>query len=334
MFQPKYNSQQYNNNEQLEPLSAIPSINTVNAELIDNSNNTVNNNNTSINDNQDQELPDTIDQHWHGVVGNGSHWDVHLGDAKTVISSLPDDTFHCVITSPPYYWLRDYGVEGQIGKEWKINDYVQAIADVMDQVKRVLTDDGVVFFNIGDTYYSGKGQSQGTDKKSRKRRFGLRAVDASGLGLPQKSLIGIPWRVALELIDRDWVLRSSIIWDRLHTLPESVKDRPNHTYEYIFMLVKSRKYYFNQQALNGQREDIWTIKARPKPTPGISTAPFPDELVQKCIDVGCPKEGRILDPFAGSGTTLRVALQSGRDATGIEINPDFCEYMTQSFVWL
>ena len=271
--------------------------------------------------------------HWTGQGGQGKYWNVYLGDAKTVLSSQADETFHCVITSPPYYWLRDYGVEGQIGKEWKIEDYVHALADVMDQVKRVLTSDGVLFLNIGDTYYSGKGESQGVDKKSRKRRFGLRAVDASGLGLPPKSLIGIPWRVALEMIDRGWVLRSPIIWDRLHALPESVKDRPGRTYEYIFMFVKSRKYYFNQQALNGQREDIWTIKARPKPTPGISTAPFPDELVQKCIDVGCPEDGLILDPFAGSGTTLRVALQSNRSATGIDINPDFCKFMVKDLLW-
>jgi len=272
--------------------------------------------------------------HWSGITGQGRQWNVYLGDAKTVLKSLQNDTFQCVITSPPYYWLRDYGVEGQIGKEWKIIEYVQAIADVMDQVKRVLASDGVLFLNMGDTYYSGKGESQGIDKKSSKRRFGLRAVDASGLGVPQKSLIGIPWRVALEMIDRGWVLRSSIIWDRLHALPEYVRDRPGRTYEYIFMFVKSKKYYFNQQALDGQKEDVWTIKARPKPTPGISTAPFPDELVQKCLDVGCPRESNILDPFAGSGTTLRVALQTGRDATGIDLHPDFCSYMIRELTWL
>lgn len=273
-------------------------------------------------------------RHWTGQAGEGKQWNVYLGDANAVLGTFPDNSYQCVVTSPPYYWLRDYGVDGQIGKEWKIKEYVQAIADVMDQVKRVLVSDGVLFLNIGDTYYSGKGESQGIDKKSRKRRFGLRAVDASGLGLPMKSLIGIPWRVAIEMIDRGWVLRSSIIWDRLHSLPESVKDRPGRTYEYIFMFVKSRKYYFNQQALNGQKDDVWTIKARPKPTPGISTAPFPDELVQKCLDVGCPLDGNVLDPFAGSGTTLRVAIQSKRDATGIDLNPDFCSYMVKELTWL
>jgi len=282
---------------------------------------------------QEQVRSDSRAIHWTGQTGQGKEWNVHLGDAREVLSAFPDDMFKCVITSPPYYWLRDYGVEGQIGKEWKVSEYVRVIADVMDQVRRVLAPEGVLFLNIGDTYYSGKGESQGVDKKSRKRRFGLRAVDASGLGIPQKSLIGIPWRVAIEMIDRGWVLRSSIIWDRVHALPESAKDRPGRTYEYIFMFVKNRKYYFNQEALNGQKDDVWTVSARPKPTPGISTAPFPDELVQKCINVGCPSHGNVLDPFAGSGTTLRVALESGRDATGIDLNPDFCNYMVKELMW-
>jgi len=283
----------------------------------------------------EQEIqPQILIPHETGQTAEGRHWAIYNGDAKTVLKTLPKDIFQSVITSPPYYWLRDYGVKGQIGMEWKIDGYVQVLADVMDQVKRVLAPDGVCFLNMGDTYYSGKGESQGIDKKSRKRRFGLRAVDASGLGLPQKSLIGIPWRVALELANRGWVLRSSIIWDRLSTLPESVQDRPGRTYEYIFMLVKSRKYYFNRKALNGQKDDVWTIKARPRSTPGISTAPFPDELVQKCLDIGCPEGGNVLDPFAGSGTTLRVSLQSQRNATGIDIQPIFYEYMLRELLFL
>jgi len=283
---------------------------------------------------QAQSISDESTSHWSGQTTQGNQWDVYLGDAKVVLNNLPANKFHCVVTSPPYYWLRDYGVEGQIGLEWTISEYVQAIAGVMDQVKRVLASSGVLFLNIGDTYYSGKGQSQGTDRKSSKRRFGLRAVDASGLGVPMKSMIGIPWRVGLEMIDRGWILRSTIIWDRLHALPESVRDRPGRTYEYIFMFVKSRKYYFNQHALGGQKEDVWTISARPRLTPGISTAPFPDELAQKCIDVGCPQGGSVLDPFAGSGTTLRIALENGRTATGIDIHPTFCSYMVNQLLWL
>lgn len=333
MFQPQPNNEQLSDEHNLN-LGSSPLITKIDSGFISNTNSLFISNESLFQSESVQLVTNERVTYWSGKTEVGKHWRVCLGDARSVLSSFQDSSFQCVITSPPYYWLRDYGVEGQIGKEWKISEYVQAIADVMDKVKCVLASDGVLFLNIGDTYYSGKGQSQGVDKKSRKRRFGLRAVDARGLGIPQKSLIGIPWRVALEMIDRGWTLRSSIIWNRLHTLPESVRDRPTHAYEYIFMFVKSRKYFFNQKALNGQKEDIWTIKARPKPTPGISTAPFPDELVQKCIDIGCPQDGNILDPFAGSGTTLRVALRSKRNATGIDINPDFCAYMVKELTWI
>jgi DNA modification methylase len=272
---------------------------------------------------------------WEGLTSTGAPWKVYQGNAHSVLAKFPDESFDCVITSPPYYWLRDYGVETQIGQEETISEYVEAITAVMEQVRRVLTKKGVLFLNIGDTYYSGKGESQGTDQKSRKRRFGLRAVDKSGglgIGLQPKTLIGIPWRVAIEMSSQKWTLRSSIIWHRKGRLNETVKDRPRRSYEYVFMFVKSRQYYFNREALIDQHieEDMWSVLARPKSTNGIDTAPFPDELVQRCLDIGCPPGGSVLDPFAGSGTTLRVALQSKRPATGIDLNPSFCEYMVNT----
>ena len=271
---------------------------------------------------------------WNGVTESGLLWSIFQGNALSVLLDLPSNNFNCVITSPPYYWLRDYGVEEQIGQEKTVESYVYAIASVMDEVKRVLKDDGVLFLNLGDTYYSGKGKSHGKDLKSSKRRFGLREVDKSGglgIGLKPKTLIGIPWRVAIDMTLRGWVLRSSIIWHREHCLPESVKDRPRRSYEYVFMFTKNRRYYFNRSTLETENvEDLWTISARPKPTNGIDTAPFPDELVQRCLNIGCPNDGIVLDPFAGGGTTLRVALESGRSATGIDLNPDFCNYMVNS----
>jgi DNA modification methylase len=274
-------------------------------------------------------------QKWSGKTrGTGAAWNVHVGDALSVLKTLPALHFDCVITSPPYYWLRDYGVEGQIGHEETVTEYVNTLTDVMDEVRRVLTDRGLVFLNIGDTYYSGKGKSHGIDPKSTKRRFGLRAVDKSGgvgIGIRPKSMIGIPWRVAMEMAKRKWVLRSAIIWHRKHALTEAVKDRPRRSYENIFMFAKDRRYYFNREALRDivVEEDVWTIAARPKATNGIDTAPFPDELVERCLEMGCPAGGRVLDPFAGSGTTVRVAVASGRPATGIDLNPTFCEYMTR-----
>jgi hypothetical protein len=165
----------------------------------------------------------------------------------------------------------------------------------MDEVYRVLRKDGLLFLNIGDTYYSGKGKSHGIDPKSAKRRFELRAVDKSGglgIGLRPKSIIGIPWRVALEMCQRQWALRGAVIWRRKHALKESVKDRPRRSYENIFMFSKNRNYFFNRAALRDVvvEEDVWSISARPKSTNGIDTAPYPNELVERCLALGCPEK--------------------------------------------
>lgn len=279
------------------------------------------------NEEQIVEIPKTC---WSGRVQSGKEWTVHNGDVIDVLSKLDNESFNCCVTSPPYFWLRDYGNDKQIGKEETVEDYVKAIGNVMNEVQRTLKSDGLLFLNLGDTYYSGKGQSQGKDAKSKKRRFGLRAVDKSGglgIGLQRKSAIGIPWRVALELMQNEWVLRSTIIWHRENCLPEFVRDRPRRSYEYVFMFAKSRKYYFDREPLVTQNvdEDVWTITANGKAD--INTAPYPDELVERLLSIGCKKGGGVLDPFAGSGTTLRVAIDKGFSATGIEINPEFCKYM-------
>lgn len=281
-------------------------------------------------------LPSRIHQElqWSGETASGITWKVHQGDALQVLKTISKDQFHCVVTSPPYFWLRDYGVAGQIGHEENVTDYVEAVVRIMEEVHRVIRKDGVLFLNLGDTYYSGKGKSHGIDPKSSKRRFGLRAVDKSGglgIGIKPKSIIGIPWRIALEMARRGWVLRSAIIWHRESALVESVKDRPRRSYENIFMFCKNRSYFFNRNALHNVNveEDVWTIPARPKATNGIDTAPFPDELVARCLDLGCPKNGVVLDPFAGSGTTLRVAVESGRSAVGIDLSVNFCKYMVE-----
>jgi DNA modification methylase len=264
---------------------------------------------------------------WGGHTREGLAWEIHKGDALTVLKRFASSSFNCVVTSPPYYWQRDYQVQGQIGQEKTIDGFVKDIADTMDEVRRVLAADGLLFLNLGDTYYSAKGQPKGVDKKSSARRFGLRAVDASGLGVPRKTVIGIPWRVALEMIERGWVLRSPIVWTRTGAIPEpTAKDRPWRTYEMIFMFSKSPRYYFSRSALN-KEEDIWTISARRRSNGGLHAAAYPEELVERCIQIGCPEGGRVLDPFAGTGTTLRVALRSGRSAVGIDLSEPFCDYM-------
>lgn len=272
-------------------------------------------------------------EQWRGKLKNGTEWNIFCGDAKTVLKYLPSDKFDCVITSPPYFWLRDYDIKNQIGLEKGVLGYVDAINEVMEEIFRVLKDTGLLFLNLGDTYYSGKGRSHGIDKKSAKRRFGLRAVDKSGgldINAKPKTILGVPWRVALKMCENGWILRSPIIWHREHCLPESVKDRPRRSYEYIFMFAKSRKYFFERDPLvEEQAEDMWTIKARPKSKNGLNTAPFPEKLVERCLEIGCPPDGTVLDPFAGSGTTLRVAVKSKRNAIGIDLNNKFCDHMVK-----
>ena len=259
-------------------------------------------------------------------------WTLYCGQAVDALRLIDEASVDCVVTSPPYFWLRDYHVEGQIGLEDSVSAYVSAIVAVMEGVFRVLKPTGTMFLNLGDTYYSGKGKSQGVDKKSSKRRFGLRAVDKAGglgIGLKRKSVIGVPWRVATEMCQKDWVLRSPIIWHRTQSLPENVRDRPDRGYEYIFLFVKDRHYFFDKSKLPNASgaEDVWSIPARPKQNGARQTAPFPDELVEQCLAVGCPPGGVVLDPFCGSGTTMRVALQDGHPAFGIELNEAFCEHI-------
>ncbi|RIK79531.1 MAG: site-specific DNA-methyltransferase [Planctomycetota bacterium] len=266
---------------------------------------------------------------WSGIAKNGCSWEILRSDAKTALASMENERFRCVVTSPPYYSQRDYEVDGQIGLEKTIAEYVSRIVDTFDEVKRVLARDGCLFLNLGDTYYSGKGQPRGKDRKNGARRFGLRPVDASGLGVARKTTIGIPWRVALAMIERGWTLRCPIVWLRNGTPPEpTARDRPWKTYEMVFLFVKEPRYFFQRSGLNGE-EDVWRISNRPKHSRGVHSAAFPDELVQRCLKVGCPPNGEVLDPFAGSGTVMRVALASGRPAVAIDLSEKYCKHMAQ-----
>jgi DNA modification methylase len=256
-----------------------------------------------------------------------AEWRVFCGDATTVLNKLPHNRYAAVVTSPPYFWLRDYGVAGQLGREPKVDLYVCGIANVMDQVKRVLHPRGLLFLNLGDTYYSGKGRPQGRDRKHPGRRQRkLRAVDASGLGMPKKTLLGMPWRVALAMIDRGWILRSAVVWRRTHATPEPTgKDRPWRTHEQVFIFAKHRVYDFDRGPLRRVgEEDVWCIPSHSlagRQHPAV----FPAELVERCLDVAAVKPGRVvLDPFAGSGTVLKVATARGVAADGIDLSRRFC----------
>lgn len=264
-------------------------------------------------------------EHWHGQRGgNGPVWNMYCGDACQVMDKLQADRYACVVTSPPYFWQRDYKVRGQIGLETTIEGYVSAVCDAMDCVRRVLHPKGVLFLNLGDTYYSGKGKPQGKDRKHNGRRLdSLRLVDASGLGKPKKTLLGMPWRIGLEMIDRGWILRSAIIWRRENAVPEpTVVDRPWRTYEHVFLFSKCRVYNFDRTAL-ARAEDVWTVESQSRPG-REHPAVFPPELVHRCLLIGNPDQGPVLDPFAGSATVVRTALEMGSDADGIDLNIAYC----------
>ena len=259
---------------------------------------------------------------------NNSWWRLYQGDCREILPHIEQESVHCVVTSPPYFWQRDYEVDGQIGLESSIDGYVNNIRAAFRGIRHVLRKDGTVFLNLGDTYYSAKGQPHGPDAKNRARRFGLRAVDASGLGLPRKSMIGIPWRVALALAQDGWTLRSSIVWVRQSSIPEpTAQDRPWRKYEFIFLFSREPRYYFNRAALAGE-EDVWFIEPeRNSQSRGTHFAPYPRALAERCIAAGCPTDGTVLDPFVGGGTTMSVALEMGRSTIGIELNPTFCEHI-------
>jgi DNA modification methylase len=248
------------------------------------------------------------------------------GDAVSSLRKLPSDRFNVAVTSPPYYWIRDYGYDGQIGHEESVERYVGALMNVFDEVKRTLHPEGVFFLNIGDTYYSGNGQPHGSDPKCSSRNFlrrkgKVRPVDVSGWDIPKKSLIGIPWKVAFAMQQRGWTLRSSIIWNRCNAFVEpTARDRPYRQYEFVFMFSKSRFYSFDRSKL--VEEDVWNIPIE-RSRRANHNAAFPCELVKRCIEVG----GHVLDPFVGSGTTVLTALKYHRNVVGIDMGADYIDYI-------
>lgn len=248
-----------------------------------------------------------------------------LGDALAVLSNMPDNSVQTVVTSPPYWSLRDYGIDGQIGLNETVYAYIDALADLFDHVFRVLRDDGTLWLNIGDSYTSGNRGWRAPDKKNRARAMSLRPPTPEGL--KEKDLIGVPWRIAFALQERGWFLRSEIIWNKPNAQPESVRDRPTLAHEQIFLLSKSKKYYYDVDAVKGPNDrrlrTVWDIRTKPNRAASGHFATFPSELVEQCLRITSQPGNLVLDPFLGSGTTALVAGALGRKFCGIEINPDY-----------
>lgn len=254
-----------------------------------------------------------------------------LGDSATRLKELPTGVFNVAITSPPYYWVRDYGYDGQVGHEESVEAYIDALMRVFNEVRRTLHPEGVFFLNIGDTYYSGNGQPHGSDPRSSSRNFArkkLRPVDQSGWDIPKKSMIGVPWKVAFAMQRHGWTLRSDIIWNRVNAFVEpTARDRPYRQYEHVFMFSKTRFYSFDRSKL--LEEDVWNIpiERNLRTREAGHNAAFPSELARRCIEAGSPIGGHVLDPFVGSGTTVFTALAHDRNAIGIDMGEDYIDYI-------
>ncbi len=252
-----------------------------------------------------------------------------LGDARKVLANIPSNTFRCCVTSPPYWGLRDYDIEGQIGAEPNVQDFIKDLVSVFREVRRTLKDDGTLWLNIGDSYTSGGRTWRAPDSKNTARGMSYRAPTPEGL--KPKDLIGVPWRVAFALQDDGWYLRSDNIWYKPNCQPESVKDRPTRSHEYLFLLSKSEKYYYDHEAIkepavNGKvrnKRTVWQVNT--EPFAGAHFAVFPPALVEPCILAGSKEGDAVLDPFFGSGTVGLVCQKLNRTCTGIELNKEYAQ---------
>lgn len=323
------------------------------------------------------------------------NWQCLQGDAETMLRTIPSGTVKSCVSSPPYYGMRDYLVDEQIGRESTPTLYVNRMVNVFREVRRVLTDDGTLWLNIGDSYATvgGDGQ-QGKTGQRANRRFTAEGTNRKGHGdAKPKDLIGIPWMIAFALRADGWYLRQDIIWDKPNPMPESVTDRCTKAHEYVFLLTKSARYYFDAEAIaersneslgdakqtgqhkqtalgqnatgtlgrnygqprkrpgggasfgkqkhdtNGtgqqsriyERPEYLTRNARSvwriptKSYHGAHFAVMPEALALRCIKAGSREGDTVLDPFAGSGTTLKVAVEMGRKAIGIELSQAYID---------
>ena len=291
-----------------------------------------------------------------------------LGTLKAQITTGVAERPRMCVTSPPYYGLRDYGgEEDQIGQEQSPEEYIENLVDVFRSVRDVLTDDGTLWLNIGDSYYNyrpGRGQGLVKQTVSNSKQDLPDVCPRRGNkleGLKEKDLIGIPWMLAFALRADGWYLRQDIIWNKPNPMPESVRDRCTKSHEYIFLLSKSKRYYYNNEAIKEPAKDwgtrdrtqgkyhnagtglsphtgltksyktknkrsVWSVTN--KPYKGAHFAVYPPDLIEPCILAGSEEGDIILDPFLGSGTTAMVAKKHNRSYIGCELHKDYASLQT------
>ena len=285
------------------------------------------------------------------------------GNVVDRLKDLEDESVNCCVTSPPYWNLRDYGNENQIGLEDTPDEFIEKLVKVFSEVRRVLKNDGTLWVNIGDSYAANRSQQVSPSKWSA-LDFGSSNATKVPEGLKPKDLVGIPWMLAFALRRNGWYLRQDIIWHKPNTMPESVKDRCTKAHEYIFLLAKSEKYYYDSSSIaeptvtnslsirdrdvsklnntpgrtrmgglktnnyeTRNKRSVWSIATQSYREAHFAT--FPEKLVESCILAGCPENGLVLDPFSGSGTTGVVSIRNNRNYVGIELNPTYVELSHQ-----
>ncbi|HEY9002725.1 MAG TPA: site-specific DNA-methyltransferase [Mucilaginibacter sp.] len=292
---------------------------------------------------------------------------IYPGDCLENLKKLPDDLVQCCVTSPPYWRLRDYGVAGQLGDERTPEEYVGKLAAIFLEVKRVLKPDGVLWLNLGDAYWGSGKVGTSAAYRLRHTEFGKPSKNTARFGLPttgkhpeikKKDLIGLPWMVAFALRKQGWFLRQDIIWHKPNSMPESVTDRCTKSHEYIFLLSKSQKYFYDVNAIKtaakgkteydrtarvsrkgvcdklvncfrkqrgpydtANRRSVWSIVN--VPFKGSHSAVFPPQIPELCIKAGSREGDIILDPFMGAGTTALTAQKLNRQYIGFEINSEY-----------
>jgi len=316
------------------------------------------------------------------------------GDVIKSLQTLPSESIDCIMTSPPYWALRDYGMEGQIGFEPTFEEYLEHMLQITSELKKVLKKTGTFWLNIGDTY---SGSNCGSNDYREIDGLGSRPQEryknqkAGRTSLPDKCLMMIPERLVIDMIDQGWILRNKIIWHKPNHMPSSVKDRLSNGWEYLYLFVKNKRYFFDLDSIrephktlqkpvkngttkisaeqaeslgspraryhreknhqpefrnnnfgtNVQNEtinplgknpgDVWEIPTHPFPDSHFAV--FPPKLCERPIKAGCPDNGTVLDPFAGSGTVGKVAIEMRRNAVLIELNLEYCDMIKKRLNW-
>jgi site-specific DNA-methyltransferase (cytosine-N4-specific) len=259
---------------------------------------------------------------------------IFQGDALAGLKTLPDGCVDMCMTSPPYWALRDYGVEGQLGLEPTFEEYIKKLCDIFDQVNRVLKPQGTCWVNLGDCYGGHFGEPNGP-KLPKSGNNGYAMAARVKERLPAKCLVQIPARFSIEMGKRGWILRNELIWHKGNCIPSSAKDRFTVEFEKLFFFTKSKRYHFKTQsepAVTGNpagRNARCVWKINPSQFGEAHYATYPEALCEIPIDAGCPPEGVVLDPFFGAGTTGLVALKQAKDFVGIELNPEYVKMAVQ-----